>query len=360
MTMFDARTKLSEQVVQEVQKYFGDLVYGVIIPRTVRLSEPPASDNRLTVYDAKSKGAEAYRQLAREVALRPPPDTPMPHYDKISVAVMAPMDKVVTVEDEESAPDGQVEQEQVADRDEPAVGSSAHPAGTPPVAAPEPERIEPEAAPPVEVVPPTEAKPAPRPESTPQLSDEELWEEPPAKPEPRVKPPSSPARPGELPQRRVVVIDENSEIDIQGAREVPPASPELSEPREGSRTSGRRWMTRGAKSADGACSAREAIDVQTRGSGTRALSTDPGGAGSGGSEHGTPRGPCERDRPQPEAAEEPVRRRHTEGVGGVDPRGRDPASRSSCAGPVRATKSSQGSDGFVPPSWRGWPPSLSS
>ena len=233
MTMFDARTKLSEQVVQEVQKYFGDLVYGVIIPRTVRLSEAPGFGQPITVYDAKSKGAEAYRQLAREVALRPPPDTPMPHYDEISVAVMAPMDKVVTVEDEESAPGGQVEQEQVADLDEPAVGRSAHPADTPPVAEREPERMKPEATPPVEVVPPTEAKPAPRPESPPQLSDEELWEEPPAKPEPRVKPPSSPARPGELPQRRVVVIDENAEIDIQGAREVPPASPELSEPREG-------------------------------------------------------------------------------------------------------------------------------
>ena len=236
MTMFDARTKLSEQVVQEVQKYFGDLVYGVIIPRTVRLSEAPGFGQPITVYDAKSKGAEAYRQLAREVALRPPPDTPMPHYDEISVAVMAPMDQVVTVEDEESAPDvddGQVEEERTPDRDEPAVERSSHPADTPPVAEPEPERIKPEAAPPVEVVPRTEAKPAPRPESPPQLSDEELWEEPPAKPEPRVKPPSSPARPGELPQRRVVVIDENSEIDIQGAREVPPASPELSEPREG-------------------------------------------------------------------------------------------------------------------------------
>ena len=110
MTMFDARTKLSEQVVQEVQKYFGDLVYDVIIPRTVRLSEAPGFGQPITVYDAKSKGAEAYRQLAREVALRPPPDTPMPHYDEISVAVMAPMDQVVTVRDGESAPgvdDGQ-------------------------------------------------------------------------------------------------------------------------------------------------------------------------------------------------------------------------------------------------------------
>lgn len=236
MTMFDARTKLSEQVVQEVQKYFGDLVYGVIIPRTVRLSEAPGFGQPITVYDAKSKGAEAYRQLAREVALRPPPDTPMPHYDEISVAVMAPMDDVVTVEDGGSAADvdeGQAEDEQTAERDQPAVGRSAHPTDASPVAEPEPERIEPEAAPRVEVVPRAEPKPAPPPESPAQLSDEELWEEPRAKPEPRVKPPSSPAPPGELPQRRVVVIDENSEIDIQGAREVPPASPELSEPREG-------------------------------------------------------------------------------------------------------------------------------
>jgi chromosome partitioning protein len=236
MTMFDARTKLSEQVVQEVQKYFGDLVYGVIIPRTVRLSEAPGFGQPITVYDAKSKGAEAYRELAREVALRPPPDTPMPHYDEISVAVMTPMDDVVTVEEEASpldVDDGQAEEEQTAERDEPAIGRPADPAGAPPVAEPEPERIEPEAASPVEVVPRTEAKPAPQPGPPAQLSDEELWEEPPAKPEPRVKPPSSPALPGELPKRRVVVIDESSEIDIQGAREVPPSSREPSEAREG-------------------------------------------------------------------------------------------------------------------------------
>jgi chromosome partitioning protein len=50
MTMFDPRTKLSEQVVQEVQRFFGDLVYGVIIPRTVRLSEAPGFGQTITVY----------------------------------------------------------------------------------------------------------------------------------------------------------------------------------------------------------------------------------------------------------------------------------------------------------------------
>jgi hypothetical protein len=78
-----------------------------------------------------------------------------------------------------------------------------------------------------------EADPAPRPESHARLPDEGLWEEPPVQPEPRVKPPSSPAPPGELPQRRVVVIDDNPEIDLQGSREAPPPSPESDEMREG-------------------------------------------------------------------------------------------------------------------------------
>ena len=76
MTMFDPRTKLSEQVVEEVQRYFGELVYDVIIPRTVRLSEAPGYGQPITVYDPKSKGAECYRELGREVALRPPPTGP--------------------------------------------------------------------------------------------------------------------------------------------------------------------------------------------------------------------------------------------------------------------------------------------
>jgi len=80
MTMFDPRTRLSEQVVDEVRRFFGDLVYDNIIPRTVRLSEAPGFGLPITAYDPKSKGAQSYRDLAREVALRPPPDTPMPAY----------------------------------------------------------------------------------------------------------------------------------------------------------------------------------------------------------------------------------------------------------------------------------------
>ena len=99
MTMFDPRTKLSEQVVEEVRRHFGDLVYDVIIPRTVRLSEAPGFGQPITVYDAESKGAEAYRQLAQEVALRPPPDAPMPAFDQMPIAVMPPMEKEVVVEE---------------------------------------------------------------------------------------------------------------------------------------------------------------------------------------------------------------------------------------------------------------------
>jgi len=96
MTMFDPRTRLSEQVVAEVRRFFGDLVYDVIIPRTVRLSEAPGFGQPITVYDPKSKGAESYRELAREVALRPPPTEPMPVFDDLPTVVIAPMEDTVT------------------------------------------------------------------------------------------------------------------------------------------------------------------------------------------------------------------------------------------------------------------------
>jgi chromosome partitioning protein len=92
MTMFDPRTKLSEQVVQEVQRYFGDLMYDVIIPRTVRLSEAPGFGQPITEYDPKSKGAESYRRLAVEVASRPRPEGPMPVFKDLPTVVVNPPD----------------------------------------------------------------------------------------------------------------------------------------------------------------------------------------------------------------------------------------------------------------------------
>lgn len=67
LTMFDARTNLSIQVVEEVKKYFRNKVYRTIIPRNVRLSEAPSFGLPIILYDPKSKGAECYMELAEEV-----------------------------------------------------------------------------------------------------------------------------------------------------------------------------------------------------------------------------------------------------------------------------------------------------
>ncbi len=78
MTMFDARTKLSEQVVAEVRRYFGARVFDTVIPRTVRLSEAPGYGQPITLYDPMSKGAKTYRALARELADRGPDEAGVP------------------------------------------------------------------------------------------------------------------------------------------------------------------------------------------------------------------------------------------------------------------------------------------
>jgi chromosome partitioning protein len=67
LTMFDARTNLSIQVVDEVKNHLRHKVYQTIIPRNVRLSEAPSHGQPVIVYDPKSKGAEVYYDLAREV-----------------------------------------------------------------------------------------------------------------------------------------------------------------------------------------------------------------------------------------------------------------------------------------------------
>ena len=70
LTMFDARTRLSDQVVAEVRTYFGSQVFDAVVPRSVRLSEAPGFGQPVTVYDPDSRGAEAYRRLAQEVLAR--------------------------------------------------------------------------------------------------------------------------------------------------------------------------------------------------------------------------------------------------------------------------------------------------
>ena len=66
MTMFDERTNLAKQVVEEVRQVFGEQVYSTVVPRNVRLSEAPSYGKPIFLYDIRSKGAEAYLSLAKE------------------------------------------------------------------------------------------------------------------------------------------------------------------------------------------------------------------------------------------------------------------------------------------------------
>lgn len=70
LTLFDGRTNLAIQVVEEVKRHFGNKVYRTIIPRNVRLSEAPSFGQPVVVYDPKCRGAEVYSDLAKEVMER--------------------------------------------------------------------------------------------------------------------------------------------------------------------------------------------------------------------------------------------------------------------------------------------------
>ncbi len=70
LTMYDTRNKITKEVRTEVQKCFPDKLFTTVIPRNVRLSEAPSHGKSIIHYDVKSKGAEAYIDLAKELALR--------------------------------------------------------------------------------------------------------------------------------------------------------------------------------------------------------------------------------------------------------------------------------------------------
>lgn len=70
MTMYDGRTTLSKQVVEEVRNFFGKIVFDTMIPRTVKLSEAPSFGQPITQYDPSGKGAISYKELAKEVIAR--------------------------------------------------------------------------------------------------------------------------------------------------------------------------------------------------------------------------------------------------------------------------------------------------
>ena len=70
LTMYDARTNLGNEVVEEVRKYFREKVYETIIPRNIRLSDAPSHGKPIIDYDPRSRGAEVYQALAKEVVSR--------------------------------------------------------------------------------------------------------------------------------------------------------------------------------------------------------------------------------------------------------------------------------------------------
>ena len=70
LTMYDGRTSLSEQVKDEVERHFGDKVFDIVVPRNVRLAEAPSHGKHIFEHDKWSKGAKAYKSLAREVHKR--------------------------------------------------------------------------------------------------------------------------------------------------------------------------------------------------------------------------------------------------------------------------------------------------
>jgi len=67
LTMYDSRTKLSDDVMQELYKYFPNNIFRSVIPRSVRLAEAPSFGRTIVMFDAYSKGAKAYERLAREI-----------------------------------------------------------------------------------------------------------------------------------------------------------------------------------------------------------------------------------------------------------------------------------------------------
>jgi chromosome partitioning protein len=79
LTMYDDRTNLGQQVSANIREHFGEKVYNTVVPRNIRLGEAPSHGVPVILYDARSRGAEAYVALAHEFLgrHRPPPDTPI-------------------------------------------------------------------------------------------------------------------------------------------------------------------------------------------------------------------------------------------------------------------------------------------
>jgi chromosome partitioning protein len=82
LTMYDDRTNLAQQVTQELKRHFGDKLLDTIIPRNIRLAEAPSYGKPALLYDVRSRGAESYIRLAKEIMQRrmqPATAEPQPH-----------------------------------------------------------------------------------------------------------------------------------------------------------------------------------------------------------------------------------------------------------------------------------------
>jgi chromosome partitioning protein len=81
LTMFDDRTNLAQQVMSELKKFFGEKLCATVVPRNIRLAEAPSHGKAALVYDPRSKGAESYIRLAKEI---------IGHYSAAELGVHAP------------------------------------------------------------------------------------------------------------------------------------------------------------------------------------------------------------------------------------------------------------------------------
>ena len=122
LVMYDARTKLAGQVVDEVRAHFGEKVCKIVIPRVVRLSEAPSYGQPITTFDPENRGATAYRDLAREVL---GPDLGLEDDSAPAPEATAVDDTVPSVDDEAAPADADAVSDESADPTESSEGDAS-------------------------------------------------------------------------------------------------------------------------------------------------------------------------------------------------------------------------------------------
>jgi chromosome partitioning protein len=104
LTMFDDRTNLSQQVTENLRNFFGEKLLKTVIPRNIRLAEAPSHGKPVALYDAKSRGAEAYHELALEILSRNAITSPTPRPRKKQNLDPVPLPKFLSATGEEPKP----------------------------------------------------------------------------------------------------------------------------------------------------------------------------------------------------------------------------------------------------------------